>query len=64
MRSSKSKQAPPLVVVDTKQCVYHRYVGKQRTDALRSEYPMTASMIEQFRVDPESIYETDDNETA
>lgn len=46
----------PLVVIDTKTLNYARYVGRTKTDQVKSDIPLDEQMVEQFRVDPNSIY--------
>lgn len=49
-----------LVVVDVKSNTYTRFNGKQRTDQVKSEFPMPRSMLEQFRTNPASLFEDED----
>jgi hypothetical protein len=44
-----------LVVYDTATNRYKRFEGKVRTNHVQAEYPMTPSMLEQFRSDPDSL---------
>lgn len=44
-----------LVVYDTVMNRYKRFEGKTRTNHVQAEYPMTPSMLEQFRIDPDSL---------
>ena len=59
----KQKRKPPvLVVYDTQTNRYKRFEGKTRTNHVQAEYPLSASMIEQFRVDPESLLGPEDGD--
>lgn len=51
-----------LVVYDVATNRYKRYEGKIRTNHVQADYPMSASMLEQFRVDPESLLGPEDDE--
>ena len=55
------KKTQPLVVISTKSHKYERYEGKVRTDHVSAEFPMDRSMIEQFRIDPASLFEDEDD---
>lgn len=60
MQKQKKHTQPPLVVIDVKSNMYKRFVGKQRTDHVKAEYPMSMSMLEQFRTNPDSLFEDED----
>lgn len=51
-----------LVVYDVATNRYKRYEGKIRTNHVQADYPMSASMLEQFRVDPKSLLGPEDDE--
>ena len=53
---------PPLVVIDVKHNRYQRFVGKNRTDHVMTDTPLDRASIEQFRMDPNSMYEEDDRD--
>lgn len=57
----KQKRKPPvLVVYDTQTNRYQRFEGKTRTIHVQADHPLTAPMIEQLRVDPESLISPED----
>ena len=60
--TAKKRKPQVLVVYDTATNRYKRYEGNQRTNYVQAEYPMSASMIEQFRADPESLLGPDDDD--
>lgn len=60
--TAKKRKPPVLVVYDTTTNRYKRYEGNRRTNYVQAEYPMSTSMIEQFRVDPESLLGPDDDD--
>lgn len=51
-----------LVVYDTKLNRYKRFEGTNRTNHVQAEYPLSAAMVEQFRVDPESLLDPEDED--
>lgn len=54
----------PLVVIDTKTNQYVRYVGKTKTDHIQSDRPLDRDLVEQFRVDPTSVFDGGEDESA
>lgn len=52
----------PFVVIDVKKNQYQRYIGRQRTDHVKTDIPLDRLAIEQFRTDPASMYDDDDDE--
>lgn len=62
MPRTTKKKAPLLVVVDTATNRYKRYEGRVRTNHVQAEFPMDAEMLEQFRVDPESLLDAEDSD--
>lgn len=52
---TKKRKPTVLVVYDTATNRYKRYEDKVRTNHVQADFPMSASMLEQFRTDPESL---------
>ena len=59
---SKKRKPTIMVVYDTATTQYKRFEGNQRTHHVRADYPMTAELLEQFRVDPESVIGPDEED--
>ena len=53
-----------LVLIHTKTNDYVRYVGKNSTDHLKSDQPLDAALIEQFRTDPNSVYDDEEGDSC
>lgn len=54
----------PFVVIDVKNNQYQRFVGKNRTDHVKADVPLDRTAIEQFRTDPNSMYDDEDDDRA
>ena len=54
----------PFVVIDVKNNQYQRFVGKTRTDHVKTDAPLDRLAIEQFRTDPNSMYDDEDGDRA
>lgn len=50
------------MVYDTATTQYKRFKGNQRTHHVRADFPLTAELLEQFRVDPDSVLGSDDGD--
>lgn len=55
----KRTSAPQLVVISGN--TYSHYHGRTAGPAFLAEYPISKSELEQFRVDPESLFEVCDH---
>lgn len=66
MSVREKRRSPVVVLINNETCSYKRYVGKSMTDQIKAEQPLSRWWIEQFRVDPESLYDDcgDDDESA
>ena len=59
---SKNRKPTVLMVYDTATTQYKRFKGNQRTHHVRADFPLTAELLEQFRVDPDSVLGSDDGD--
>lgn len=65
MMAREKRRSPVVVLINNETCSYKRYVGRNVTDQIKAEQPLSRWWVEQFRVDPESLYDDgDDDEIA